>query len=83
MQIPGLLVEYLINGSCALIWIWGVFKLINIELPTVSDARLLLLVPGLYVVGMVVDRVAKGTVELLRYSVLALPLKKLKQRNAR
>ena len=58
MQLPGMLVEYLINGSCALIWIWGIFELLNINFPSVSDPRLLLLVPGLYVVGMIVDHLA-------------------------
>jgi hypothetical protein len=59
MQLPGMLVEYLINGSCALIWIWGSFTLFNITLDSVNDADLLLLVPGLYVVGMIVDHLAK------------------------
>jgi hypothetical protein len=59
MQLPEMLVEYLINGSCALIWIWGSFKLFKINLGSVDHADLLLLVPGLYVVGMIVDHLAK------------------------
>jgi hypothetical protein len=65
MQLPGMLVEYLINGSCALIWIWGIFELLDINLPSVSGAGLLLLVPGLYVVGMIVDHLAKLILDFL------------------
>jgi hypothetical protein len=67
MQLPEMLVEYLINGSCALIWIWGSFSLFKINLHSVDHADLLLLVPGLYVVGMIVDHLAK----LIRDSLLS------------
>jgi hypothetical protein len=70
MQLPGLLVEYLINGSCALIWIWGSFKLFNINSPFDNDAGLLILVPGLYVVGMIVDHLAKLIVDHLAKLIL-------------
>ena len=58
MQLPGLLVEYLINGSCALIWLAVLLKATGIDLPQGNDARLAILLPGLYVLGMIVDYLA-------------------------
>jgi hypothetical protein len=68
MQLPGLLVEYLVNGSCALIWIWILFLIPGIDLPVEMDvakmdgARLALFLPILYILGMTVDFLSLITV---------------------
>src|ERR1044071_527180 len=62
MQLPGMLIEYLINGSCALIWMWGFSRALSMEIPNISDTRLLLFLPALYVIGMIIDYVARGLV---------------------
>jgi len=65
MQLPGMLIEYLITGSCALIWMWVFSKVLGKEVPSVSDARLILLLPAIYVVGMIIDFVAHGLVDFI------------------
>ena len=62
MQLPGMLIEYLINGSCALIWIWISLRMLGKEVPSVSDPRLVLFLPVIYVIGMIIDYVARGLV---------------------
>jgi hypothetical protein len=56
MAVPGLLIEYLINGALALIWIYPLAK--NHGLSDLSPSYLVLLALGLYFIGMVVDIVA-------------------------
>jgi len=54
-SLPGLLIEYLINGAVAFIWIRELFS----SLPPLAGGDLaLLLIPVLYVVGMAVDLTA-------------------------
>ena len=54
--LPGFFIEYLVIGSCALLWIFRLFRLldpstdVNIDLPLIA-----LLTPVLYVIGMLVD----------------------------
>ncbi len=61
MQLPGLLIEYLVTGSCALIWIWILFLIPGVDLPEgidvaqIEGVRAAIFVPILYVVGMIVD----------------------------
>ncbi|GEM_PF-2750765 len=60
MQIPGLLVEYLINGAVALIWLLPLAASLGL-IPDKTDSLInatLLLVPGLYVLGMIIDSAA-------------------------
>jgi hypothetical protein len=68
MQLPGMLIEYLITGSCALIWMWVLAKVLGKEVPDVTDARLIVFIPAIYVVGMIIDYVARGLVEFIRKS---------------
>ncbi|HWM94339.1 MAG TPA: hypothetical protein VN493_26520 [Thermoanaerobaculia bacterium] len=71
MNLPGMLVEYLITGSCALIWVRGTLLLLqaNNNLPDGlvlqgwDGAKLAFLVPGIYVLGMLVDFLGKGLVD--------------------
>lgn len=65
MQLPGMLIEYLITGSCALIWMWVISKVLGKAVPSVSDARLILLIPAIYVVGMIIDYVAHALVDFI------------------
>lgn len=54
MQTPGMFIEYLINGSVALMWALPLLR--SIGVPTPQDtATAALAVPGLYVVGMMMD----------------------------
>jgi hypothetical protein len=66
MQLPGLLIEYLINGSCALIWIGALFVVLGKQLPSLDDKYLILFLPGLYVLGMIIDYVATFTAKALK-----------------
>ncbi|MDH3713876.1 MAG: hypothetical protein OET44_08535 [Gammaproteobacteria bacterium] len=54
-SLPGLLVEYLINGVVAFLWIIELYPSIKTRLDL--DAALLF-IPALYVVGMAIDLVA-------------------------
>ncbi len=60
MQIPGLLIEYLINGSVALIWLLPLIISTNVIPDKIDNSTLavVILVPALYVLGMVIDTVA-------------------------
>jgi|SRR5215213_123543 len=68
MQLPGLLIEYLVNGSCALIWIWILFLIPGVDLPAGIDvakmdgARIAFFIPIMYVLGMTVDYLSLITV---------------------
>ncbi len=56
MALPGLLIEYLINGAMALVWLYPLLKKYGVPEP--PTAYLALCALGLYFVGMVVDIVA-------------------------
>jgi|SRR5215472_1207912 len=56
MILPGFFLEYLVTGSCALLWIYGLFVLFGqAQRLQIDSARSLLIAPALYVVGMIVD----------------------------
>jgi len=57
MQIPGLLIEYLITGSVALIWLVPLLSMSGVSLQGCDGAVIALFAPGLYVVGMIVDSI--------------------------
>lgn len=52
MTLPGLLIEYLVNGSIALVWVYPVF---GESIATLPEPQLPLLIAALYVIGMVID----------------------------
>lgn len=56
MSLPGLLIEYLINGCIALIWISSLK--IGDTISALTDAEKLLIIPVAYVVGMFIDFIA-------------------------
>ena len=56
MNLPGLLIEYLINGSIAIIWLT---LLVDVSAFTsIVENQALLLVPIVYVLGMFIDFIA-------------------------
>lgn len=56
MNLPGLLIEYLINGSIALIWIFWFVDISVIE--GYLDDQKLIIIPIAYVIGMFIDFIA-------------------------
>ena len=56
MNLPGLLVEYLINGCMAMIWLLS-FETTGI-LSDLTDTEKFLLIPIAYVLGMFIDFIA-------------------------
>jgi hypothetical protein len=75
MAIPGLLVEYLISGALALVWLAPLLKRVELD---VTQANVLpLLVLWLYVVGMVVDFLAFWLVKPIKPMVRRRALRKL------
>lgn len=56
MRLPGPLIEYLINGSVAMVWI---FPYIKPHLEAFKDG-LIILIPIIYVIGMFIDLLAFG-----------------------
>ena len=75
MAVPGLLVEYLISGALALVWLAPLLK--RVELDVTQASVLPLLVLWLYVVGMVVDFLAFWLVKPIKPMVRRRALKKL------
>jgi len=67
MALPGLLIEYLINGALALIWLYPLLK--KFGLPEISSSYLPVLALGIYVVGMVVDYIAWSITRPLKYKI--------------
>ena len=64
MALPGLLIEYLISGVIALIWAYpAILKDFNIEINT------LILLPAIYVLGMMVDIVAFFATKIPKYAI--------------
>lgn len=57
MNLPGLLIEYLINGSLALLWIGRLFLMVNPEILAFTGNEILFL-PMIYVIGMFIDYIA-------------------------
>jgi hypothetical protein len=56
MALPGLLIEYLINGALALLWLYPLLR--KFGLAEIHSSYLPFFALGLYVVGMIVDYIA-------------------------
>jgi hypothetical protein len=69
MTLPGLLIEYLINGATALIWLGPILLAHGID--PFEGSAILLLTISLYVVGMVIDFLAYWLVKPLKDRVRA------------
>ena len=71
MSLAGMLVEYLITGCSALIWIWLILLLPGVDLPPGVNVRdleahqIAIFVPLLYVLGLFIDYLAKGLTDFL------------------
>lgn len=72
LAIPGLLVEYLINGVVALIWLLPLVKAANLNINPIY------LAPAVYVLGMLVDIVAFA---LVRFPKLKIRKRAERKRN--
>lgn len=60
MILPGFFLEYLVTGSCALLWIYGLFAIFGLQdIFRINSALALLIAPAIYVVGLVVDAVSR------------------------
>lgn len=55
MQLPGLLIEYLINGATSLIWLIPLLALFSTEIDKFELADGVILLPSCYLLGMVID----------------------------
>ncbi|UCH95330.1 MAG: hypothetical protein JSV88_00405 [Candidatus Aminicenantes bacterium] len=72
MAIPGLFVEYLINGALALIWIYPLWihpNLKKVNLDTIPTISLPLIVLGLYFIGMIIDFCAFMVLRPIKYKI--------------
>lgn len=65
MALPGFFIEYLINGSVSLIWIWLLIRLLGQQIPDEPPSVVILFAPVLYVLGMIVDFTAKFVTKIL------------------
>ncbi len=64
MQLQGVRIEYFINGGIAIIWVYPLLKVFVkvfgfIDLPTLTKAHYVILIPLCYVTGMFVSFLAK------------------------
>ena len=64
--LPGLLIEYLVNGAVALAWL---YPLIASYLRDVTASLLPVIAVGLYVVGMVIDVLAWAITRPLKHNI--------------
>ena len=77
LQLPGMLVEYLVIGSGALFWLLILVHLPGMDFPALFNADdvsvvfLILLIPSLYVLGMLMDFVGRS----LTYMIESLVVK--------
>lgn len=65
MNIPGLLIEYIINGAIAFVWIIMImfnFPELRVVLSQNSGIVTLLAIPSAYVMGMLIDNIAHALV---------------------
>src|SRR5262245_60514564 len=67
MALPGLLIEYLINGALALIWLYPLLK--KLGLPDINSSYLPILALGIYVVGMIIDYIAWSVTRSIKYRI--------------
>ncbi|MCI0663283.1 MAG: hypothetical protein L0220_19630 [Acidobacteria bacterium] len=67
MALPGLLIEYLINGALALLWLYPLLK--KFGLPEINSSYLPFLALGVYVVGMIVDYIAWSVTRPVKYRI--------------
>jgi len=67
MALPGLLIEYLINGILALIWLYPLLK--RLGLADTNSSYLPLFALGLYVIGMIVDYIAWTVTRPIKFRI--------------
>src|SRR5262245_15488507 len=67
MALPGLLIEYLINGALALLWLYPLLRMLRI--PEIHSSYLPIFALGIYVVGMIVDFIAWLVTRPIKYRI--------------
>jgi len=67
MALPGLLIEYLINGALALLWLYPLLK--KLGFPEIQSSYLPIFALGIYVVGMIVDFIAWLVTRPVKYKI--------------
>lgn len=84
MSFPGLLIEYLITGATAFLWMWFLLHHAivpaELRLDMIDSAKLTLIVPFAYVLGMIIDFVSKLVTEALKWLLVKralLPLRRI------
>ncbi len=85
MILPGLVIEYLITGATAFLWMWFLLHLLPMGLrpnmlDTLDSAKLTLMVPFAYVVGMIIDfasRLVTNALEWLLVQRALWPLRRM------
>ncbi len=88
MSLPGLLIEYLITGATAFLWLWFLLPYPQLDAPAKVglegiDAKTLgLMVPLAYVLGMIIDFVSNLVTRGLRFLVVEHTLWPLRKRIA-
>lgn len=76
MTLPGLLIEYLISGATAFLWLWFLFHNPQIVVPTdlrldkIDAPTITLMVPFAYVLGMIIDFVSLRVTEAIEHYLL-------------
>src|SRR5215510_1643016 len=67
MALPGLLIEYLINGALALLWLYPLLRMLRF--PEIHSTYLPIFALGIYVVGMIVDFIAWLVTRPIKYKI--------------
>jgi hypothetical protein len=80
MKSPELLVEYLIVGSFSLFWLIPLLMLLGYisNIQELSNITFALFVPGIYVLGMLIDSIANSLLKRKKYRLKDSILKKYK-----
>lgn len=76
MTLPGLLIEYLITGATALLWLWFLLHHpqtvvpADLRLDKIDTTRITLMVPFAYLLGMLIDFASLRVVKALKERLL-------------
>jgi hypothetical protein len=70
MQLPGLLVEYLINGVISLLWVMPTGIILGVEVNKFDTTTALILLPALYLMGMLIDFLGSRTLSWYKRRIM-------------
>lgn len=69
MKTPELFIEYLIVGSFSVIWILPILNLFDLKPTEISVSNLIIILPGVYVIGLILDSIGSTLVKGARKRV--------------